>query len=88
MATGGVVTSPTHALIGEGNYPEAVLPLNNSPQMNELIAQIAEAVKGNNNDSTTPIQVTMSLDGKVIYKSVQKASRERGVDFKMGAFAR
>lgn len=89
MATGGVVTSPTHALIGEGRYPEAVLPLNNSPQMNDLIAQIADAVKGNsNNNETTPIQVTMSLDGKVIYKSVQKASRERGVNFKMGAFER
>lgn len=89
MATGGVVTSPTHALIGEGKYPEAVLPLNNSPQMNDLIAQIAEAVKGNNdNNSTTPIQVTMTLDGKVLYKSVQKASRERGVNFKMGAFER
>lgn len=88
MATGGVVTSPTYALIGEGRYPEAVLPLGNSPQMNSLIQQIAEAVGTRPNDSSTPIQVTMTLDGKVLYKSVQKASRERGVNFRMGAFER
>ena len=28
MATGGIVTAPTHALIGEGGSPELVLPLN------------------------------------------------------------
>ena len=33
MASGGVVTSPTRALIGEGRYDEAVVPLGNSPQM-------------------------------------------------------
>lgn len=30
FAAGGVVTAPTHALIGEKSYPEAVLPLNSS----------------------------------------------------------
>lgn len=30
FATGGVVTAPTHALIGEKSYPEAVLPLRSS----------------------------------------------------------
>jgi SLT domain-containing protein len=28
LAQGGIVTSPTLALIGEGNGPEAVIPLN------------------------------------------------------------
>ena len=28
MAAGGIVTSPTHALVGEGGSPEAILPLN------------------------------------------------------------
>lgn len=89
MATGGVVTGPTYALIGEGRYPEAVVPLGNSPQMQDLVQQIADAI-GNKptNDDTTPIQVTMTLDGQVLYKSVQKASRSRGVNFKMGAFER
>ncbi|CCX44624.1 putative tail length tape measure protein [Prevotella sp. CAG:1031] len=30
FAAGGVVTAPTHALIGEKSYPEAVLPLSSS----------------------------------------------------------
>lgn len=30
FAAGGVVTAPTHALIGEKSYPEAVLPLRSS----------------------------------------------------------
>ena len=30
MAAGGIVTSPTHALIGEGGSPEAIIPLNDS----------------------------------------------------------
>lgn len=88
MATGGVVTSPTYALIGEGRYPEAVMPLGGSPQMQDLIQQIADAVSNKPDTSNTPIQVTMTLDGRVLYKSVQKASRDRGVNFKMGAFER
>lgn len=41
MASGGVVTSPTQALIGEGRYDEAVIPLGNSPQMNDFANSIA-----------------------------------------------
>lgn len=88
MATGGVVTSPTYALIGEGRYPEAVMPLGGSPQMQDLIQQIVDAIDNKPDSGNTPIQVTMSLDGRVLYKSVQKASRDRGVNFKMGAFER
>lgn len=88
LAEGGVVDSPTLSLIGEGKYPEAVVPLGNSPQMQELIDKIAESIDNKPDDDTTPIQVTMYLDGNKIYKSTQKASRKRGVDFKMGAFER
>lgn len=88
LAEGGVVDSPTLSLIGEGKYPEAVVPLGNSPQMQELIDKIAESIDNKPDDDDTPIQVTMYLDGNKIYKSTQKASRKRGVDFKMGAFER
>ena len=44
MATGGVVTSPTNALIGEGRYDEAVVPLGNSPQMRQFADSVAERV--------------------------------------------
>lgn len=47
FASGGVVTSPTYALIGEGKYPEAVMPLGNSPQMKDFINKVASAVGTN-----------------------------------------
>ena len=87
LAQGAVVSDPTLAMIGEGHYPEAVIPLGDSPQMQELIDKIAEAVD-NKPDDDVPINVNMYLDGEVIYKSNQKVSRRRGVDFKMGAFER
>lgn len=87
LATGGVVDSPTYSLIGEGAYPEAVVPLGNSPQMQELIDKIAEAVD-NKPDDNIPILVTMYLDGDVVYRNQQKVSRRRGVNFNLGAFER
>ena len=44
MANGGVVTSPTNALIGEGRYDEAVVPLGNSPQMKQFADSVADRV--------------------------------------------
>ena len=44
MATGGVVDQPTMAMIGEGRYNEAVVPLGNSPQFAEMKEDIASAV--------------------------------------------
>ena len=42
MATGGVVKQPTLALVGEGKYEEAVVPLGNSPQFKAMKQSIAE----------------------------------------------
>lgn len=44
MATGGVVNQPTVAMIGEGRYNEAVVPLGNSPQFTAMKGEIAEEV--------------------------------------------
>lgn len=41
MAKGGVVDGPTVAMIGEGRYNEAVVPLGNSPQFREMQNAIA-----------------------------------------------
>lgn len=41
MANGGVVDGPTVAMIGEGRYNEAVVPLGNSPQFREMQNAIA-----------------------------------------------
>lgn len=42
FANGGVVTGPTRALIGEGMYDEAVIPLGDSPQLEELVDKISQ----------------------------------------------
>lgn len=44
MAAGGVVSSPTVAMIGEGKYDEAVVPLGNSPQFKSMKESIADEV--------------------------------------------
>lgn len=73
MATGGVVTKPTFALIGEGKYNEAVLPLGNSPQMRNLKNDIANAVVqallalnngGGSNRGKGNSEVVLNVDGQ------------------------
>lgn len=81
MATGGVVRGPTHALIGEGQYSEAVIPLGNSPELQEMIDKIADAVSAtprSGNDAQTPIEVHVYLDGTEITSSQNKTNRIYG----------
>ena len=77
MATGGVVTSPTQLIAGEGKYSEAILPLDDSPQMQDLIDKIAEAVdKDKPDNSGGPTEVHVYIGGKeydaFTYKSSQR----------------
>lgn len=92
LAAGGVVTGPTHALIGEGAYDEAVIPLGQSPQMQELVKEIADAVRGGSpgaeSSGETVLDITVNLDGQVIYKNQEKIKRQRGYNFDQGGFAR
>lgn len=87
LAAGGVVTGPTMAMVGEGGNPEAIIPLGSSPQMQELIRQISEAVSGTAAGDTV-VNITTELDGDVIYRNQQRVARNRGIDFGMGVFAR
>ena len=74
LASGGVVTSPTYAMVGEGRYDEAVIPLGNSPQMQDLVSQIANAVQGGSTESdTVPVQVYM--DGDLFFETMARKNR-------------
>ena len=92
LARGGVVTSPTVAMIGEGKYDEAVIPLGDSPQMKEMVKAIVDAINddprggGGNNDIV--VNITAELDGDVLYKKMKRIERSKGRDFKMGGFQR
>ena len=68
MATGGIVTSPTMALIGEAG-PEAVIPLNKAGGLGMNITVNAGLV-------STPDQV-----GQDIIAAIQKAQRRSGTVF-------
>lgn len=84
LANGGVVNSPTEALIGEGRYSEAVIPLENSPQMLDLIDKIADKVNSVSQAApqSEPVMVKVYIGGKEfdsqVYKAYQRAERSRG----------
>ena len=80
FATGGVVTGPTRALIGEAGRAEMVMPLDNSPQMQQFISQIADAVRGNN---AQPMEVHVYLDSRAVASTVY--DELHNVEFRRGA---
>lgn len=77
MATGGVVTGPTHLIAGEGKYSEAILPLDDSPQMNDLINKIVEEIDKDDNPNPQPVEVKVYIGDKEYDAYTYKAS-ERG----------
>lgn len=76
LATGGVVTGPTRALIGEGAYDEAVVPLGDSPQLNDMLDKFANKV------TERPVEVRVFIGDKewnsFTYKANQKGSVQVG----------
>ena len=72
MASGGIVTQPTRAIIGEAGYPEAVVPMTDDylSTLAELIGQY-----GSNKGGTTNVY----LDGRLIQR--QMANRENEIRF-------
>ena len=76
MATGGVVTGPTRAVIGEGQYDEAVIPLGDSPQLDDMLDKFANKV------TERPVEVRVFIGDKewnsFTYKANQKGSVQVG----------
>ena len=76
MASGGVATGPTRAVVGEGKYDEAIIPLGNSPQLNEMLDKFASRV------SDRPIEVKVVIGDKewdaFTYKSAQRGAKRVG----------
>ena len=83
LKTGGVVTGPTYALIGEGGKDEAVIPLDNSPQMAQLVQQIVDALDknpkgGGSGSNGQPIEVRVFLDSREITSAQNRNNRMYG----------
>lgn len=87
LASGGVVTGPTMAMIGEGRHDEAVIPLGNSPQMNEFADNIVSkmgnseqvALLREQNDLLRQIldKTGVNLDGRSITNIVSRHQRDK-----------
>lgn len=80
MATGGVVRGPTYALIGEGIYDEAVIPLGDSPELADMIDRIAQAVSGapRGGNSDVPVEVHVYIDSEEVTTRQNRANRMYG----------
>ena len=74
FATGGVVTGPTHALIGEAGKPEMVMPLDNSPQMLDFINKIADKVS-NNGETVVKVYIGDREWDAFTYESAQRGKQ-------------
>lgn len=76
MAKGGVVDSPTVALIGEGRYREAVVPLGNSPQFKGMQESIADTVTLKLEQQNRPssqrggVPIILQINGKDIARAI------------------
>jgi hypothetical protein len=82
LATGGVAVGATRAVIGEGIYDEAVIPLGQSPQFNNMKSDIASAVveglNGANLSGGQPINITINVDEDYIYKAYNRQAKLYG----------
>ena len=65
MATGGIVTGPTHALIGEAG-PEAIIPLKDKRAQSYL-------------GTANPVQINITIEGnadeEVVFNAIERAQR-------------
>lgn len=83
LATGAVVNKATLAMVGEGRYEEAVIPLGQSPQFTSMKRDIAEAVAElMTGQDSGDMEVNLIVDGerfgKVAIKNINKLQRKSG----------
>lgn len=78
MAKGGVVSKPTQAIIGEGKYNEAVIPLGNSPQIEELLNKFADKVNTQQGELVVKVQIGDTEWDAFTYKSYRRGAAKVG----------
>lgn len=76
MANGGVVSGPTQAVIGEGRFDEAVIPLGNSPQLENMLDRFADKV--NERPVNVKVQIGDSQWDAFTYKSAKRGEQQLG----------
>lgn len=87
LAKGGIVDSPTLAMVGEAGR-EAVMPLeNNTGWISDLANKVAERLpsqSSTNNNNDQPINFTIQIGqttlGKIVIDSINKVQRQAGTN--------
>lgn len=82
QAHGGVTTGTAIAMVGEGKYNEAIVPLGNSPEFSDMKQDITNAVLAGlsmqGGRSNQPINITVNVDKDYIYKSYNQVAKQNG----------
>lgn len=79
FATGGVVTGPTVGLLGEAGKDEAVIPLDNSPQMRNFISEIVAAINNDSRTSEQPMVIKVFVGNEQLDEYFYKAQGRRNL---------
>jgi hypothetical protein len=74
LAQGGIISAPTLAVMGEGGYKEAVLPLDRNTDWAEEVANLIST-----SASGSPINLTVKIGEKEIYKGFIDYANERSL---------
>ena len=73
MANGGVVDKPTYALIGEGRYNEAVIPM---PDGKRVPVELKDKRIGSNQNNNVTVNVSMSEGGGASTSTTENSGRD------------
>lgn len=87
LAKGGIIDSPTIAMVGEAGK-EAVMPLeNNTGWITDLASKVADRLpsqSSTNNNNDQPINFTIQVGqttlGKIVIDSINKVQRQAGTN--------
>lgn len=75
FANGGVVTGPTRALVGEAGKPEMIMPLGDSPQMNDFINKIVDKVGNSGKETVVKVYIGDREWDAFTYESAQRGKQ-------------
>jgi hypothetical protein len=78
LAKGGIIDQPTLAMVGEKGK-EAVVPLENSKEIEKLALKMAEALGGTRNNDR-PIDLTIKFSDATIKKTIKNINRQSRIN--------
>lgn len=84
LALGGVVTGPTILEAGEGKYDEAIVPLGDSPQLDDMLNRFAQKVDDLNASGGGNTEVHVYVDSDEVAARTEKRKKRDDIIFNGG----